>query len=105
MELPEHFPTELGQLGLLQRAQQHLTKPHRPLREDDSLRIEQPTDLMDECRPRFHQPLPDPMEGLEVMLGALLDGHEAHCRPGDSSPIASASAISFLFDLTYGLTT
>ncbi len=36
-----------------------------PLWEDDPILTEQPTDLIDTCRTRFHQSLTDPMEGLE----------------------------------------
>src|SRR5687768_6690878 len=88
IELAEDFSTECGQLRLffLQHREQPLAKLGDPLWQDDPILTEPPTDLIDECRARFHQSLTDPMEGLKVLLGRLLDWHEAHRGPCDRFP-------------------
>jgi hypothetical protein len=87
MELPEDVPTQRGQLGLLvcQRAQQCLTKPRYALGENDP-RPAQPPRLSNEGRTRVRQMVPDPMEGLKILLRVLLDQHETHRRPSDGCP-------------------
>jgi hypothetical protein len=63
-----------------------LAKLGDPVWQNDPILMKQPTDLIDEGRARFHQPLTDPMQGLEVLLRDLLDRHEAHRRPGNGLP-------------------
>lgn len=88
IEWPEDFRTQLSQLGLflLPRGSQPLAKLHHPLGEDDPILTEPPTNLVDEGRPRVHQPLADPMKGLEVLRRELLDRHKAHRRPCNRFP-------------------
>ena len=70
IELLEDRSTECGQLPLflLEYREQPLAKLGDPLRQDDPLLTEQPTYLINEGRPGFHQSLADPVEGLEVLL-------------------------------------
>jgi hypothetical protein len=85
IEVPTHLRAQWGALGLfgLELTHDRHAKLTHALGQDHARLAQEPADLTDSCCSGLDQPLPHPMEGLEVLLAHPCDRHDTHRRPRD----------------------
>jgi hypothetical protein len=87
-----------------ERTHQRLAELRQPLGQHPAILRQEPPPLIDEGRACGHQPLAHPVERLDFLLGHIFHRYKAHAGARQRFGDGFRTRISFVFDLTEGLT-